>query len=103
MKSVKLLLPARLHRELKLWLIDRGGISQTDMLCYLIDNLPPMPIFKPNSRLLNYLAVYKNQVELKKIYSTDELKMFDLIGRGIVQPTPDEQKIIDKLIGPSPK
>lgn len=100
MKSAKIELPARLHKKLKMWLLECDQM-QSDMFCYLIDNLPPVPQFKPNSRLINYLKEYKNQVTLKKQYSTDDLKILDLVARGIIKPTPDEEKLIDKLLGPA--
>ena len=100
MKSVKLELPARLHKKLKQWLLDCEQ-TQADMFCYLVDNLPPAPKLKPNSLLLNYLSEYKNTQALRKSLSPDDIRVLELVARGIVKPTPDEQKLIDKLLGPA--
>lgn len=99
MKSVKLELPARLHKQLKLWLIECEQ-SQSDMFCYLVDHLPPAPKFEPRSDLLNYLSVYQNQTFLRKNYSKDDIRMLELIARGVIKPNADEQKLIDKLLKP---
>lgn len=102
MKSAKIEMPSRLYKKMKMWLLDCNH-QQSEMFCYLIDNLPAPPQLKPNSRLDTYLKVYDNQISIKKQYGTEILKTLELISKGLIVATTDEQKIIDKLIGPAPK
>lgn len=95
MKSLKVDMPDRIHKKIKQWVVNaEDELTQTELLIYIFDNLHdiPIPKVKPNSVLLSALE------KPAKWLSIDQRRTLELIGKGVVKATPDEQKLIDKLI-----
>lgn len=95
MKSLKVDMPDRIHKKIKQWVVNaEDELTQTELLIYIFDNIHnlPIPKVKPNPILLSALE------KPVKWLSLDQRRTLELIGKGIIKPTQDEQKLADKLI-----
>lgn len=94
MRSIKFELPKRLSKKVKDWAY-ASDYKQSDLLAWLADNLPPVPVVRPNSELVTWLDDIRNK-DIKKIISEDEFRTWELIAGGFVRPTPEEIATIKK-------
>lgn len=92
MKWMKLHIPDRLHKNFKQWAV-LSDQNLNDAVYYLFDNLPKPLMCKPNQRLLDAIT----NPTVRKSLSEDTLRLYELIGLGLVRPTPDEVIRIKKI------
>lgn len=87
-------IPIRTHQKIRLWVAQcESRISQADLLIYAFENLPPMPHLIPNSFVANLI---KKPGALKGL-TEDEKKVLRLIAQGIIKPTTDDDKLIERI------
>ena len=95
MRFIKFELPKRLSKKVRDWAYN-SDYKQADLLAWLADNLPPVPMVRPNSELINWLADPRNKSDIKKVLSEDDLRLWELIAGGFVRPSPDDILLIKK-------
>ena len=92
--NLKIELPIRTHQKIRKWVAEcESRISQADLLVYIFENLPAMPKLVPNSEVANLLA----QPGALKGLTNDEKKVLQLIAKGIIKPSKDDERLIDRI------